>query len=93
MAIANGGGSRALDVTSRRQQWRNMERANKNGNVSSAPRQRITALECPLAGDLLWTATEVDSERAYIVVYDGKVWQRRKAFAPATLGYRCVKPV
>ena len=40
-----------------------------------------------------WTATEVDSERAYIVVYDGKVWQRRKAFAPATLGYRCVKPV
>ena len=40
-----------------------------------------------------WTATEVDGERAYIVVYDGKVWQRRKAFAPATLGYRCVRPV
>ena len=39
-----------------------------------------------------WTATEVDGERAYIVVYDGKVWQRRKRFAPATLGYRCVKP-
>ena len=37
MAVANGGGSRALDVTSRRQQWRDMEPANQNGNVCSAP--------------------------------------------------------
>lgn len=38
-----------------------------------------------------WTATEIDAESAYIIVYDGKVWQRRKRFAPATLGYRCVR--
>jgi hypothetical protein len=39
-----------------------------------------------------WTATEADDESAYIIVYDGKVWLRRKRFAPASLGYRCVKP-
>jgi hypothetical protein len=38
-----------------------------------------------------WTATEIDEERAYIIVYDGKVWPRRKRFAPAYLGYRCVQ--
>lgn len=35
-----------------------------------------------------WTVTEVDDERAYTIVYDGKVWQRRKRFVPATSGYR-----
>jgi hypothetical protein len=38
-----------------------------------------------------WTATEVDDETAYMIVYDGKVWPRRKRFAPASLGCRCVK--
>jgi len=38
-----------------------------------------------------WTATEIDEERAYIIVYDGKVWQRAKDFGPAYLGFRCVK--
>jgi len=38
-----------------------------------------------------WTATEVDGERAYIIVYDGKVWPRAKEFGPAYLGFRCVK--
>jgi hypothetical protein len=38
-----------------------------------------------------WTATEVDEERAHIIVYDGKVWPRAKQFGPAYLGYRCVK--
>jgi len=38
-----------------------------------------------------WTATEVDEERAYIIVYDGKVWPRSKQFGSAYLGYRCVK--
>jgi hypothetical protein len=38
-----------------------------------------------------WTATEVDAERAYIIVYDGKVWPRPKRFGPAYLGFRCVK--
>jgi hypothetical protein len=38
-----------------------------------------------------WTATEVDEEHAYIIVYDGKVWPRAKKFGPAYLGYRCVK--
>jgi len=38
-----------------------------------------------------WTATEVDEEHAYIIVYDGKVWPRAKQFSPAYLGFRCVK--
>jgi hypothetical protein len=38
-----------------------------------------------------WTATEVDDERAYIIVYDGKVWPRAKHIRPAYLGFRCVK--
>jgi len=38
-----------------------------------------------------WTATEVDEDRAYIIVYDGKVWPRSKQISPAYLGFRCVK--
>ncbi|MEZ4712959.1 MAG: hypothetical protein R3A44_37565 [Caldilineaceae bacterium] len=38
-----------------------------------------------------WTATEIDAEDAYIIVYDGKVWPRDKEFGPAYLGFRCVK--
>jgi hypothetical protein len=38
-----------------------------------------------------WTATEVDEEHAYIIVYDGKAWPRAKQFSPAYLGFRCVK--
>jgi len=38
-----------------------------------------------------WTATEVDEDHAYIIVYDGKVWSRSKDFGPAYLGFRCVK--
>ncbi|MCD6287271.1 MAG: DUF1566 domain-containing protein [Anaerolineae bacterium] len=38
-----------------------------------------------------WTATEVDEEHAYMIVYDGKVWSRSKQFGPAYLGFRCVR--
>lgn len=38
-----------------------------------------------------WTATEIDEERAYMIVYDGKVWPRTKEFGPDYLGFRCVK--
>ncbi len=38
-----------------------------------------------------WTATEVDAQHAYIIVYDGEVWSRSKDFGAAYLGYRCVK--
>ena len=38
-----------------------------------------------------WTATETDDARAYIIVYDGRVWKRSKDFGPAYLGFRCVK--
>ena len=38
-----------------------------------------------------WTATEIDDEHAYIIVYDGKVWPRSKQFGPEYLGFRCVK--
>ena len=40
-----------------------------------------------------WTATEVDKDHAYIIVYDGKVWSRSKDFGPAYLGFRCVKNI
>jgi hypothetical protein len=39
-----------------------------------------------------WTATQVDEEHAYIIVYDGKVWPRAKQLGQAYLGFRCVKP-
>jgi hypothetical protein len=39
-----------------------------------------------------WTATEVDDEHAYMIVYDGRVWSRAKQFGPDYLGFRCVKP-
>ena len=38
-----------------------------------------------------WTATEVDDDHAYIIVYDGKVRSRDKQFSPAYLGFRCVR--
>jgi len=38
-----------------------------------------------------WTATEVDEEHAYIIVYDGRVWPRAKQYSLAYLGFRCVK--
>jgi len=38
-----------------------------------------------------WTATEVNEDRAHIIVYDGKVWPRDKGLSPAYLGFRCVK--
>ena len=38
-----------------------------------------------------WTSTEVDDDRAYIIVYDGRVWPRSKQINPDYLGFRCVK--
>ncbi len=38
-----------------------------------------------------WTATEIDEDRAYIIVYDGKVWPRSKQISPTYMGFRCVK--
>jgi hypothetical protein len=38
-----------------------------------------------------WTATEVGSGQALIIVYDGKVWPRTKGHGPDYLGYRCVR--
>jgi hypothetical protein len=38
-----------------------------------------------------WTATEVDEESAYIIVYDGRVWPRKKSLNQDYLGFRCVK--
>ena len=38
-----------------------------------------------------WTATEIDNERAYMIVYDGKVWPRSKQLSQPYLGFRCVK--
>lgn len=38
-----------------------------------------------------WMATEVDEERAYIIVYDGRVWSRDKNLKLTYLAFRCVK--
>jgi hypothetical protein len=38
-----------------------------------------------------WTATETDADRAYMIVYDGKVWPRSKQFSAGYSGFRCVK--
>ncbi len=38
-----------------------------------------------------WTASEVDEEHAFIIVYDGKVWPRAKEMNLGYLGFRCVK--
>mgnify|MGYP001815461854 CR=1 FL=1 len=38
-----------------------------------------------------WTATEVDVDHAYIIVYDGRIWPRAKRLSQGYLGFRCVK--
>lgn len=38
-----------------------------------------------------WTGTEVDEQNAYIIVYDGEVWPRRKQTSLGYLGFRCVR--
>jgi hypothetical protein len=38
-----------------------------------------------------WTATEIDDDRAYIIVRDRKVWPRSIEFGPEYLGFRCEK--
>ncbi|MGB0524871.1 MAG: hypothetical protein ACPGJS_17995 [Flammeovirgaceae bacterium] len=38
-----------------------------------------------------WTKTEIDEKHAYIIVYDGKIWKRRKSFGANYLGFRAVK--
>ena len=40
-----------------------------------------------------WTKTEIDENNAYIIVYDGKIWKRRKNFGPNYLGFRAVKEI
>jgi hypothetical protein len=39
-----------------------------------------------------WTATEIDEDQAYIVVYDGSVWPKPKHIGLAYRGFRCVRP-
>jgi hypothetical protein len=38
-----------------------------------------------------WTATEVDEDHVYMIVYHGQVWAREKKYGPGYLGFRCVK--
>ena len=38
-----------------------------------------------------WTATEVNEEKAYIIVYDGQVWPKPKNISLPYRGFRCVK--
>lgn len=38
-----------------------------------------------------WTADQIDAENAWMIVYDGKIWARRKNFGPNSLGFRAVR--
>lgn len=40
-----------------------------------------------------WTQTETSDQLAYIIVYDGKIWERTKGFRANYLGFRAVKKV
>jgi len=40
-----------------------------------------------------WTATEIDDENAYMIVYDGKVWPRNKRYAGDYFAFRAVRDV
>jgi hypothetical protein len=67
-----------------------------NAEIAEATNETTPDKESPLWNPYSqviywWTATEIDEERAYIIVYDGKVWLRAKDFGPAYLGFRCVK--
>ena len=70
--------SRPLRATSRSYSW----------STSGTKYIRVTSENAhgTISGD---TALEVDEERAYIIVYDGKVWPRAKKLSPDTLGFRC----
>jgi hypothetical protein len=67
-----------------------------NANVAQASYKTTPDKESPLWNIhsqviYWWTGTEIDEDRAYIIVYDGKVWPRSKKVGPAYLGFRCVK--
>ena len=38
-----------------------------------------------------WTATQVDQKHAFMIVYDGRVWERNKSLTQTYLSFRCVK--
>ncbi len=38
-----------------------------------------------------WTKNEIDDKSAYIIVYDGKIWKRKKDYSANYLGFRAVK--
>jgi hypothetical protein len=40
-----------------------------------------------------WTATDLDAQRAYVIVYDGQVWPRPKTARWGYLSFRAVKEV
>ncbi|MDY7079065.1 MAG: DUF1566 domain-containing protein [Chloroflexota bacterium] len=81
---------------------RSMARHGQNsGGVWDAETAKATYQTRPDKESPLWnvhsqviywgTATEVDEERAYIIVYDGKVWPRAKQFSLPYRGFRCVR--
>ena len=81
---------------------RSMARHGRNsGGMWSAERTKATYETTPDKESPLWnvhsqviywwTATEVDEERAYIIVYDGKVWPKSKQASLPYRGFRCVK--
>jgi len=81
---------------------RSMSRHGQNsGGIWDAETNRVTYKTTPDKEAPLWNihsqviywwmSTDVDDERAYIIVYDGKVLLRNKQVDLAYLGFRCVK--
>ncbi|MFO7851503.1 MAG: DUF7670 domain-containing protein [Bacteroidota bacterium] len=40
-----------------------------------------------------WTSTEINQEKAYIIIYSGEVWRKSKDSKMGSLGFRAVKEV
>ncbi len=83
---------------------RSMARRNRNCNGVWDPKERKVTYnsyfnpdkEQPLWDQYSptiywWTSTEVDAEHAYIIVYDGKVYPRKKTLHIGSLAFRAVR--
>ena len=60
-----------------------VSRRKRNRHLDPYPSHVLKRIQRP--------TTEIDEEKAYIIVYDGRVWPRSKDFGPDYLGFRCVK--
>jgi hypothetical protein len=89
--LADRGQSRTLDGPPRSEQRRDLGAGTTKATYTTRPDKEPPLWNICSQVIYWWTATEVDRDRAYIIVYDGKMWPRAKSFGPAYLAFRCVK--